>query len=115
MVRFARVYDERTDETPRVLVDRLWPRGVAKGSGAFDEWLRDVAPSHELRRWYGHVADRFPEFAERYRAELETEPAASALARLRELAAGGEVTLVTSTKELELSHLAVLAEELPAG
>src|SRR5690554_6031249 len=53
MVRFARVYDERTDETPRVLVDRLWPRGVAKGSDAFDEWLRDVAPSHELRRWYG--------------------------------------------------------------
>ena len=113
MVRVARVYDERGDDDGvRVLVDRLWPRGVAKGSGAFDEWLRDIAPSDELRRWYGHDEAKYDEFVRRYHAELAVEPAAGALESLRKLAADGPVTLVTATKQVKLSQASVLAAVL---
>ncbi len=115
MVRVARVYEERSDDDGyRVLVDRLWPRGVRKDAGAFDEWLRDVAPSTELRHWYGHEEEKHAEFVRRYRAELGTEPAAAAFDRLRELASDGRLTLVTATKELALSHAEVLADALGA-
>ncbi len=112
-MRVSRVYDERADDDGlRVLVDRLWPRGVAKDSGAFDEWLRDIAPSDELRRWYGHDEAKHDEFVRRYLAELAVEPAAGALASLRRLARAGPLTLVTATKQVELSQAAVLAAEL---
>jgi len=108
-VRTARVYEERgADDGLRVLVDRLWPRGVRKDSGALDEWLREVAPSNELRRWYGHDPALHEEFVARYRAELEEPERAAALARLRELAREGDLTLVSATKELALSHVEVL-------
>lgn len=111
MVRTARVYD-RPSSGHRVLVDRLWPRGVRKDDAPFDEWLRDVAPSNELRHWYAHDPGRFDEFAARYRAELAEPAAAAALDRLRAAAAEGSLVLVTATREVELSHLAVLAEVL---
>jgi uncharacterized protein YeaO (DUF488 family) len=108
-----RVYD-RPDPADgyRVLVDRLWPRGLAKSAAAVDEWLKAVAPSDELRRWYGHEVDRFAEFRDRYVAELGTPERAEALAHLRELADPGPLTLLTATKDIEHSQAAVLAEQL---
>lgn len=112
-VRTARVYDDRSPEDgTRVLVDRLWPRGLRKDDERLDVWLKDVAPSHELRRWYGHREEAYGEFRERYLQELETPDRAAALDELRRLVAEGPVTLVTSTKEIHLSHLAVLTELL---
>jgi uncharacterized protein YeaO (DUF488 family) len=109
-VRVRRVYEapEPGDGT-RVLVDRLWPRGLAKAAAALDEWCKDVAPSDELRRWYAHEPDRFGEFSRRYQAELADAQRAQALAHLRRLAAGGPLTLVTATRRPELSQAAVLA------
>jgi uncharacterized protein YeaO (DUF488 family) len=116
-VRVARVYAGRVSEPGwRVLVDRLWPRGVSRVQADLDEWCRDVAPSNELRQWYAHDPDLAAEFGERYRAEL-TDPAegsaALALEHLREMVAAHDaVVLLTSVKELALSHAAVLAEML---
>lgn len=73
-----RIYDPDDEPGYRVLVDRLWPRGLAKGDAALDEWLKDVAPSTDLRRWYGHEPSRFAEFRKRYRDELEQPPASDA-------------------------------------
>ncbi|NYI06681.1 DUF488 domain-containing protein [Allostreptomyces psammosilenae] len=113
-VALRRVYDEaEPGEGDRVLVDRLWPRGVAKDEAGWDRWLRDVAPSPELRRWYGHAPERFAEFAERYRAELADEEHATALAELRRAAASGDgVTLLTATRDLAHSSAAVLRDVL---
>ncbi|GAU66146.1 hypothetical protein SSP35_02_05150 [Streptomyces sp. NBRC 110611] len=99
----------------RVLVDRLWPRGLAKADARLSEWCKDVAPSTELRRWYGHRAERFEGFVARYREELAGEAAQRALERLRGLAREGPLTLLTATKEVPASHAAVLAEELGEG
>ena len=96
------------DDGERVLVDRLWPRGVRKDDPRVGRWLPKVAPSTELRKWYSHEAARFDDFAARYEAELETTDGATALAELRDVARGGPVTLVTATRDLELSHLTVL-------
>lgn len=112
-VRLGRVYNDRSGaDGTRVLVDRLWPRGLAKSAGKVDEWVKAVAPSDELRRWYGHEPAKFSEFRRRYQAELRDGEQAGALARLRELAAAGPVTLVTATRDLEHSQAAVLAEQL---
>jgi uncharacterized protein YeaO (DUF488 family) len=108
-VRVARIYDEPSaGDGRRILVDRLWPRGVSKARARLDDWCKEVAPSDELRRWYGHDPERFEEFSARYRAELEEGERAEALARIAEDAKGGTVTLLTATKELELSQAAVL-------
>lgn len=110
-VRIARVYDAPTaDAGTRVLVDRVWPRGVRKQDLAGVEWSKDVAPSTELRQWYGHAPERFAEFARRYRAELTEPDRAAALDRLRELARRGTLTLLTATKDVGTSQAAVLAE-----
>ena len=106
-VRVERIYDAG-EGGYRVLVDRLWPRGISKARAALDEWCRDVAPSTELRQWYGHDPDRFEEFVQRYRAELEVEPAATALAHLQDLAARGSLTLLTATRDVDRSAAAVL-------
>jgi uncharacterized protein YeaO (DUF488 family) len=109
-VRVRRVYDEpQARDGTRVLVDRIWPRGLARQKAALDEWCRTVAPSDELRRWYGHDPDRFEQFARRYRAELEQPQASAALAHLRELAAQRPLTLLTATRDPEISQAAVLA------
>ncbi|WUK10892.1 DUF488 family protein [Kitasatospora sp. NBC_00374] len=108
-VHLRRIYREPSaDEGRRVLVDRLWPRGLRKDAAGFDEWLREVAPSDELRRWYGHEPARYEEFRTRYLAELAEPVRAEALERLRVLAAAGPLTLLTATREVELSHLTVL-------
>lgn len=111
-MQVARVYDEPTDDSARVLVDRLWPRGIRKDDPRVGRWLRDVAPSTELRQWYGHRPELFDEFVQRYRVELDGPSEAAAFAELGALAAQGPITLVTATREVELSHAAVLAELL---
>ena len=109
-VRVRRIYDppEQGDGT-RVLVDRVWPRGLRKADAPYDEWVKDVAPSTELRTWYGHDPDRFEEFRRRYRSELD---GSQALDRLRELARDGDLTLLTATRSPEHSQARVLCEIL---
>lgn len=109
-----RVYDPVADDDGyRVLVDRLWPRGISKERARVDEWLKDVAPSDGLRRWMHHDPDgRRAEFARRYGAELDHGAAAAALARLRELCAARRVTLVTAVKDIDRGHLPVLTDRL---
>jgi uncharacterized protein YeaO (DUF488 family) len=112
-VRVGRVYDEPISrDGTRVLVDRLWPRGLSKSKAALDEWCKQVAPSAELRQWYGHEPERFNEFRRRYRAELTQPEPAAALQHLRELATDKTMTLLTATRRSEISEAAVLAELL---
>jgi uncharacterized protein YeaO (DUF488 family) len=104
-----RIYDREDGDTGyRVLVDRLWPRGVSKSAAALDEWPKDVAPGSDLRRWYGHDPARFEEFARRYRQELGGAPAQEVLERLRTVARDHRVVLVTATRDLERSGARVL-------
>jgi uncharacterized protein YeaO (DUF488 family) len=114
-VEIVRVYDRKAvvpDGAYRVLVDRLWPRGVAKADLAHDAWPKDVTPSTNHRKWYGHEAQRWEEFRRRYRAELAIEPAASALAEVREAAGRHPIVLLTAVKAVERSAAEVLAEVL---
>jgi uncharacterized protein YeaO (DUF488 family) len=98
-VRARRVYDQAApSDGKRVLVDRLWPRGLAKDRAHLDEWLKAVAPSDELRRWYGHDPAKFAEFRRRYLAELDEPERAETVRGLREAAQSGPVTLLTATK-----------------
>ncbi|MHB1486125.1 MAG: DUF488 domain-containing protein [Acidimicrobiales bacterium] len=112
-VQVRRVYDPpaRGDGT-RVLVDRIWPRGLAKAKADLDEWCKQVAPSTELRKWYCHDPIRFNEFTRRYHVELQQGERAEALAHLRDLARDGTLTLLTATREPEISEAEVLAEML---
>lgn len=121
-VRIRRAYDPvDPDDGCRVLVDRLWPRGVKKSALALDAWEKSIAPSPELRRWFRHDPERWPEFCRRYRAELETAP--EAWGRLLGYARRGRLTLLTATRDLDYSHAVVLrdllgaewAEEAPMG
>lgn len=108
-----RVYDPPAPEDgTRVLVDRIWPRGLAKQDAEFDEWGKEVAPSTSLRQWYGHRPERFAEFRDRYEEELRDPERARELDRLGELARSGTLTLLTATKDVEHSHAVVLAELL---
>ncbi|MFE3450312.1 DUF488 domain-containing protein [Nonomuraea sp. NPDC059194] len=112
-VHVRRVYEDPTQtDGARVLVDRVWPRGMTKERAHLDEWCKQVAPSTELRKWYGHAPERFAEFSRRYRAELEDPQHADALAHLRDLAKDGTLTLLTATKHPEISEAEVLAELL---
>lgn len=111
MVRVKRIYDEpATEDGTRILVDRLWPRGIAKDKARIDEWLKEIAPSDELRQWFGHDPARWDEFRERYRQELETKT--EPLAGLRKLAAGGTVTLLFAAKDEKHNNAVVLKEIL---
>jgi uncharacterized protein YeaO (DUF488 family)/DNA-binding MarR family transcriptional regulator len=114
-VGIARVYDAPAPGARRLLVDRLWPRGIAKQGAPFKEWLKDVAPSTELRKWYAHAPERFSEFARRYREELTHDPAKEALGSLRKQASVKKLVLVTATRDLERSGAAVLREVLARG
>ncbi len=107
-----RIYDAEQGRGYRVLVDRLWPRGVSKQKAALDEWNKDIAPSDELRRWYGHDPSKFPEFAKRYRAELKKAPGREALAHLRSTAKSTPVILVTATRDVDHSGAQVLLSAL---
>ncbi|MFE6337912.1 DUF488 domain-containing protein [Streptomyces sp. NPDC057806] len=112
-IRIRRVYDPpEPGDGVRVLVDRLWPRGVSKDAAGVDEWPKALTPSTELRRWYHAGGGSHEEFTGRYEAELEAPEAAELLTRLRGLADKGAVTLLTAAKTPEESHAAVLARLL---
>ena len=114
-VRVRRVYEPpEPDDGARVLVDRLWPRGLAKEAARVDEWPKAITPSTELRRWYHAGEGSYEEFGERYEAELATGEAAELLDQVRELAREGQVTLLTASKTPDESHAAVLARLLQA-
>jgi uncharacterized protein YeaO (DUF488 family) len=106
-----RIYDDGGTGY-RVLIDRLWPRGIKKADADLDEWLKDAAPTTELRRWYGHDPERFTEFARRYRAELRRPPASGAVDHLLKLASTRPVVLLTATRDVEHSGARVLHDHL---
>ena len=107
MICLKRAYEDPSPlDGHRVLVERLWPRGVTKERAALDLWLKDVAPSAELRRWFNHDPARWPEFQRRYREELLRQP--QELAELRRLAAAGPVTLVYGSRDEEHNAAVVL-------
>lgn len=113
IVAQKRVYEEPDPaDGVRVLVDRLWPRGLSKEHARVDIWLKDVAPSQELRAWFGHDPAKFAEFRRRYEAELAVEPAKSAFAELREKARAQHVTLVFAARDTEHCNAVVLRELL---
>ena len=115
-VRARRVYEQaESSDGRRVLVDRLWPRGMSKERAHLDEWLKAVAPSDELRRWYGHKPAKFAEFKRRYEAELAEPDRAEALRHLREEASSGPVTVLTAARDLDHSEAEVLAQLLRSG
>ncbi|MEU8201553.1 DUF488 family protein [Streptosporangium sp. NPDC049046] len=112
-VRVRRIYEEpEAEDGARVLVDRVWPRGLSKEKAHLQEWCKAVAPSTELRKWYGHDPARFEEFRHRYRAELKDPERAAALEHLRELARRRTVTLLTATRQADISEAVVLADLL---
>lgn len=102
-----RIYEEpATQDGYRVLVDRLWPRGVSKERAALDKWLKDVAPSPELRAWFGHRPERFKEFSARYETELESNPAVKELQSI--IRDNKNVTLLYAAHDPAVNHAAVL-------
>lgn len=110
-VRLKRAYDDPSPEDgTRVLVDRLWPRGVSKANAAIDYWAKEIAPSPELRQWFGHDPDRWQEFRRRYRREIGMH--ADELDRLRNLVRTGTVTLVFGARDEEHNDAVVLREVL---
>lgn len=110
-IRIKRVYDAPArSDGKRVLVDRMWPRGIRKADAALDEWLRDVASSTGLRQWFAHDPERWPEFRKRYRAELRTHKAA--LAALQKQATQRRVTLLYGARDRQFNQAVVLAEML---
>lgn len=109
-VRIKRAYEAPSaDDGTRVLIDRLWPRGIAKAEAAVDHWMKEIAPSTELRKWFGHDPARWEEFQRRYRSELKDHRAE--LERLRELAREGVVTLVYAAHD-ETHNDAVVLRDL---
>jgi uncharacterized protein YeaO (DUF488 family) len=106
-----RVYDQaETGDGVRILIDRLWPRGLSKAALKLDAWPKELSPSTNLRKWYGHDPKRYAEFGRRYRRELAAHK--DELAALRAMIKGHAATLLTATRELELSHASVLRELL---
>ena len=113
-IAIKRVYEPAADEDGhRVLIDHIWPRGVSREKAHLDEWLKELAPSDDLRRWFDHVPERFPEFRDRYRAELAEH--GPQLERLRELARTGRVTIVYAARDEEHNNAVVLGELLRDG
>jgi uncharacterized protein YeaO (DUF488 family) len=111
MIRTVRVHEiTRSDRGHRYLVDRLWPRGVAKESLPLSGWLRDVAPSDGLRRWFGHDTSRWAEFRRRYEAELDDHP--DAWRPLREVARESDVLLLYAARDRERNNAVVLGDYL---
>jgi uncharacterized protein YeaO (DUF488 family) len=107
-LRIKRVYERPSPQDGvRILVDRLWPRGLRKDAAALDHWCKDIAPSPELRKWFDHREDRFDEFRDRYRLELKANPS---LAEFRKLTRSGKVTLLYAAYDEKVNHAVVLAE-----
>jgi uncharacterized protein YeaO (DUF488 family) len=113
MVKLKRIYDTPGPEDgERYLVERLWPRGVSKEAAQISGWLRDIAPSPELRQWYGHDPERWPEFRRRYLVELEDEPHQRDVAFLLDRMRSHDITLVFAARDELHSSAAVLREYL---
>jgi uncharacterized protein YeaO (DUF488 family) len=114
-IAVARVYENSDAEnTVRLLVDRLWPRGVRRDELRFDDWAKELAPSTELRKWYGHDTTRFDAFAVQYRAELDAVPVREYIERVTPTADARPIVLLTASKDLAHSHASVLADYLRA-
>jgi uncharacterized protein YeaO (DUF488 family) len=110
-LHLKRIYADPADSDGyRVLVDRLWPRGMSKDRAQLDEWLKDIAPTTELRQWFHHEESKWPEFRERYRRELDGNPAVQELRRI--LAEQGVVTLLYGAHSETENQAVVLAEYL---
>ncbi len=113
-VRIKRAYEPSAPEDgTRVLIDRLWPRGVKKANAAIDEWMKAIAPSTQLRKWFGHAPERWPEFQRRYRSEIQQHPAE--FKRLRELTQDGPITLVHAAHDDAHNDAVVLRDLLLRG
>lgn len=107
MIKIKRIYEEPDPEDGyRMLVDRLWPRGVSKEEAKLDEWNKDIAPSGELRKWFGHKPELFDEFVERYKAELK--PQHNTLLRMKALGEKGQLTLLYGAKDEHRNQAVVL-------
>ena len=114
-VRLRRAYDDPgSDDGHRVLVDRVWPRGRTKDELHLDAWARDLGPSTELRKWFGHDPARWPEFQERFHRELAGTERADVLDALADIARQGPVTLVFGARDVEHNQARVIADELEA-
>ncbi len=110
-IKLKRAYEEPTnDDGTRILVDRIWPRGLSKERAHIDLWLKDVAPSSELRKWFGHDPARFSEFRQRYQQELATGSGQDALQKLRDLAHQQPVTLIFSAHDTDHNNAVVLRD-----
>jgi uncharacterized protein YeaO (DUF488 family) len=108
MLQLKRAYEPATaSDGKRILVDRLWPRGLSKERAAIDEWMKDVAPSTSLRRWFGHDPERWPEFRRRYKRELRDH--SELLSHIASLASRGRVTLVFGARDEQHNDAVVLA------
>jgi uncharacterized protein YeaO (DUF488 family) len=114
-IRVKRIYAPKAaDDGCRVLVDRVWPRGMTREAAAIDHWLKDIGPSTALRKWFGHRPERWAEFAPRYRAELKDAAAQPLLQELAALAAAGPLTLLYSARDEEHNQAVVVAQVLRA-
>jgi len=114
VITLTRVYDDdgKAGRGPRFLVERLWPRGVRRADLQLSDWLKDVAPSNELRRWFGHEPEKWDEFRRRYFAELDERP--EAWAPLRQATAAGDITLLYSARDTEHNNAVALREYMTA-
>ena len=111
MLKIKRVYDPfSTDDGKRILIDRLWPRGIKKEKAHIDEWVKEIAPSNELRKWYSHDPAKWPEFKKRYQKELAGQQ--DLLKKIKAEARKQTVTLLFSSKELERNNAHALKEML---
>jgi uncharacterized protein YeaO (DUF488 family) len=109
MIKLKRIYDPVSpDDGKRILIDRLWPRGIKKEDARIDEWLRDIAPSAQLRKWFSHEPSKWAEFKKRYREELKDKR--ELIDRLRSEAENGTLTLLYSAKDREHNNAIVLKE-----
>ena len=113
-IEIKRIYDlAEAHDGKRILVDRLWPRGISKERARLDDWLKDIAPSQQLRVWFGHKPDRFNEFVKRYRLELDTDPEKqSAVLQLIEITKKNNVTLLYGAKDTSINQAVVLKDYL---
>ena len=111
MLKIKRAYEKKeTNDGPGLLVDRLWPRGLSSAQAGVDQWLKDLSPSDELRRWFAHKVERWSEFRERYMAELSTPEKRELLERVARLAINGNITLLYAARDEEHHNARVLAE-----
>jgi len=112
-IAIKRVYEEpEPEDGTRILVDRLWPRGISKERAHVDLWLKELAPSNELRKWFGHEPEKFAEFRRRYEAELRSAEAQAALQQLEERAKQGPITLLFAAHDAEHNNAVVLRDQL---